>query len=149
MQFKNAGKLPESVERVDILACNHEAADTLISLHVKHAAEYGNQGINLISDDTFYGFYGVSNSDKLVRDKLIYQPHQIPLESPFVLHYQDTSCDTVSAFAGKGKLPALNILKAKGQYHIDCIQSILHNFSYLSTCFLKIQTTLDKITWGT
>ena len=45
----------ESVERVDILVCDHEEADTRLSLHIKHAAKYRNQGISLVSDDTCYG----------------------------------------------------------------------------------------------
>ena len=45
----------ESIERVDILVCNHEEADTRLSLHVKHATKYRSQGINLISDDTCCG----------------------------------------------------------------------------------------------
>ena len=52
-----------SIETVDIPACNHEEVDTGISLYVKHAAEYGNQEINLISDDTNVMLVaGVSNS---------------------------------------------------------------------------------------
>ena len=45
----------ESIERVDILVCNYEEADTRLSLHVKHATEYRNQGISLVSDDTCCG----------------------------------------------------------------------------------------------
>ena len=52
-----------SIETVDIPACNHDEVDTGISLYVKHAAEYGNQEINLISDDTnVMPVAGVSNS---------------------------------------------------------------------------------------
>ena len=53
-----------SLERVDILACHHEEVDTRISLHVKHAAEYGNQGIDLIADDTNVMVLCVSSSDQ-------------------------------------------------------------------------------------
>ena len=53
------------IETVDMLACNHEELDTGISLHVKHASEYGNQRINLISDDTNIMVVGVSNSDQI------------------------------------------------------------------------------------
>ena len=56
--------IKESVERVDILACNHESADLRLSLHAKHATEYGNQGIILISDDTNVLVLGVSNSNQ-------------------------------------------------------------------------------------
>ena len=49
----------ESVERVDILVCNHEDADTRLSFHVKHAAKYRGQGINLVSDDTCYGSWSL------------------------------------------------------------------------------------------
>ena len=45
----------ESIERVNILDCDHEEADTLLSLHIKHADKYRNQGISLVSDDTCYG----------------------------------------------------------------------------------------------
>ena len=43
----------ESVERVDILVCNHKEADTRLSLHVKHyATKYRKQRISLVSHDT-------------------------------------------------------------------------------------------------
>ena len=45
----------ESIEPVDILACNHKEADTCLLLHVKHATKYRNQGINLVSDNTCCG----------------------------------------------------------------------------------------------
>ena len=45
----------ESIERVDILVCDHEEVDTRLSSDVKHAAKYRNQGISLVSDDTCYG----------------------------------------------------------------------------------------------
>ena len=57
-----------SIETVGILACNNEKEDTGISLqviHVKHAAEYRNQGINLISDDTNVIAVGVSISHQI------------------------------------------------------------------------------------
>ena len=41
-------------EPVNILVCDHEEADTCLLLHVKHAAKYRNQGINLVSDDTLW-----------------------------------------------------------------------------------------------
>ena len=66
------------IETVDILACNHEEVDTGISLHVKHASEYGNQRINLISNDTNVMVVGVSNSDQIglpIFQKRGNQPH--------------------------------------------------------------------------
>ena len=53
----------ESIERVNIFVCDHdqEETDTRLSLHVKHAAKYRNQGINLVSDDTCYGSWGLQH----------------------------------------------------------------------------------------
>ena len=76
----------ESTERVDILVCNHEEAGTPLSLHRKHAAEYRNEGINLVSDDTW--FLASPTVIQLVQDKSVCQAFQIPSESPFLLHYQ-------------------------------------------------------------
>ena len=52
------------IERVDIPACHHKEVDTRISLYVKHA-EYGNQGIDLIADDTNVVVLCVSNRDQI------------------------------------------------------------------------------------
>ena len=47
--------IKESIERVDILVCNHKEEDTHLSLHIKHTTKHRNQGINLASDDTCCG----------------------------------------------------------------------------------------------
>ena len=97
--------------------------------HVKHAAEYGNQGIDLIADDTNVIVLCLSNSDQMGLPIFQKRGNQLcmryintssisnaPIKSPFLLHYHAFYCDTASAFAGKGKLPALKILQSKEEY---------------------------------
>ena len=62
----------ESVKYM-VLTCNHKVADTRLSLHLKHAAEYRKQEISLISNDTDVMVLGISNSDK--RFLPIFQKH--------------------------------------------------------------------------
>ena len=56
-------------EWIFLLNCHHEEVDrevdTHISLHVKHAADYGNQGIDLIANDTNVMVLCVSNSHQI------------------------------------------------------------------------------------
>ena len=61
----------EPIERVNILVCDHEEADTLLSLHIKHATKYRNQGISLVSGDTCYGSWRLQQWSKLVPTRYI------------------------------------------------------------------------------
>ena len=102
-----------------IAPCTHEAADTRMFLHAKHAAIGGSKSINIVSSDTDVVVIGVVVFDDLNMDHLWmtfgkgkylrWIPiHDIvrslgPRSKALPFFHAFTGCDTVSAFVGKGK----------------------------------------------
>ena len=120
-----------AVQEVDALSCNHEEADTRLLFHANHAARNGYQNIVLVADDTDVMIIGVALTSDV--NGIIFQKRgnqnrtrlvnltnigkSLGLEATAYLGlYAFTGCDSVSSFAGKGKLPALKAMKKEKKY---------------------------------
>ena len=116
----------ESVESVEHLRSNHEKADTRIFLHAKDAASTV-EAIGVVSEDTDVFTLAVAKAN--IIGVPIYQKRGTQNRTRF-LNITDissilgsdvsaclpglhafTGCDTVSAFAGKGKVTALKLVR--------------------------------------
>ena len=114
-----------------------EEADTQMLIHVLHAAN-DFETVTLVADDTDVFILSFSSCDKLNCNlflkcgskacerfidikKLALSLGKSVCKALLGLHSY-TGCDTVSAFAGKGKVVALNLLKANETYRKAFIQ---------------------------
>ena len=116
----------EKVEVAEHLRCNHEEADTCMLLHAKDAA-FSNEAIIIVSKGTDVLILDAAKVFKI--DATIYQKQGNQTRTRFVniteissilgtvissclpgLH-AFTSCDSVSAFAGKGKAMTLKLVQ--------------------------------------
>lgn len=117
----------DSVEVLELSSCQEEA-DTRLLLHAAHASQEGYEAVVINSEDTdvFILLTAFSNSidaslfqkcgsqtrTKLIDiDKIATALGQSLCRAIIGLH-SFTGCDTVSAFAGKGKIKALKMAKA-------------------------------------
>lgn len=118
----------EGSENVAELTSNHEEADTRLLLHAAHTAQEGYKAIAITSEDTDV-FILLLNLSSIINVKLfmrcgsrtktrlvdvkgiVQRTGQEVCEGLIGLH-SFTGCDTVSAFAGKGKIGAFKILKS-------------------------------------
>jgi len=119
---------PESADEVTELFSSQEEADTRLILHTAHAAQEGYEAVVIISEDTdvfllllgfsasigsnLYMKCGTKTRNRLVDIRKVADSigHEV-CEALIGLH-SFTGCDTTSAFAGRGKLGALKILKS-------------------------------------
>ena len=113
-------------ENVAELTSNQGEADTRLLLHAKHAAQEGYEAVAVISEDVFVfllNFSSIINTrlymkcGSRTRTRLVDVKGAVQItgreicEALIGLH-SFTGCDSVSAFAGKGKIGALKILKS-------------------------------------
>ena len=110
------------------LTSNQEEADTHLLLHAKHAAQEGYEAVAVISEDTdvfvlllnfssiintrLYMKCGSRTRTRLVDIKGAVQRTGREICEALIGLHSFTGCDSVSAFAGKGKIGALKILKS-------------------------------------
>ena len=115
-------------ENVTELTSNQEEADTRLLLHAKHAAHEDYEAVAVISEDTdvfvlllnfssiintrLYMKCGSRTRTQLVDIKGAVQRTGREICETLIGLYSFTGCDSVSAFAGKGKIGALKILKS-------------------------------------
>ena len=113
-------------EVVSSLQCQHEEADGRIFLHAAHAARKGYQSVVICSDDTYVFIMALASNDKIgaalfqkcgtrTRTRMVDNGKDAStvgiIVSRFLFDMHEyTGCDTVSAFAGKGKATALKLL---------------------------------------
>ena len=117
----------ERSEEVEALASTHEEADGRMLLHAGHAAEAGFEAVVICSEDTDVFVLCLAFSDQIhvplfqksgtqTRTKLI-DIGKIAAAignevcKALVGLHAFTGCDSVSAFAGKGKVRALELVK--------------------------------------
>lgn len=113
---------------VDVLKCNHEEADTRLFLHANHASHSGGyNAIVIVSEDTDVLVLSLLSSLSISVPLFIRsgtKNRTVILDISKIAHvlgndvckalpgiHAFTGCDSVSAFAGKGKLGALKLLK--------------------------------------
>ena len=121
----------EKVEVAEHLRRNHEEADTRMLLHAKGAA-FSNEAIIIVSEDTDVLILAAAKAFEV--DANIYQKRGNQTRTRFVnvteisnilgtiissclpgLH-AFTGCDSVSAFAGKGKATALKLVRRQANF---------------------------------
>ena len=121
----------EKVEAADHLRCNHEEADTRMLLHAKDVA-FSNEAIIIVSEDTDVLILAAAKAFEIGSN--IYQERGNQTRTRFVnvteignilatvilsclpgLH-AFTGCDSVSAFAGKGKATALKLVRRQANF---------------------------------
>ena len=133
----------KTIDCIGLTPCNHEEADSRMFLHVKHAKGCGHQNIlvksvdsdiiviailvyHQLNIDKFWVEYGVGKHRRFV------PIHEYAVAigedkcSALSFWYAFTGCDTVSAFAGRGKKTAWDIWSA--------LPSVTTAFSELSNC---------------
>ena len=117
------------VKRVPELDCKHEEADTRLLLHAKHAGDTGSTAVILVADDTdvfllsmafckqiaafLYQKCGTKARTHYVDMKAAVNINGLDFSEAIIGLHAFTGCDSVSAFAGCGKMKALKLLKAK------------------------------------
>ena len=110
------------------LTSNQEEADTRLLFHAKHAAQEEYEAVAVISEDTdmfvlLLNFSSIINTrlhmkcssrtrTRLVDIKGVVQRTGREICEALIGLHSFTGCDSVSAFAGKGKIGALKILKS-------------------------------------
>ena len=117
----------ETVEEVPDLGSSQEEADTRLLFHPAHAAQNGHQTVVITSEDTdvlvlLLAFSralntillqkcGSSTRKKLIDMKMIATVLGDDTCKALIGVHAFTGCDSISAFAGKGKAKALKMLK--------------------------------------
>ena len=118
----------ERNDQVPELSSSQEEADTRLLLHASHAAKEGYEAVVVNSEDTdvFILLLGFSNSintklymrcgtrtrTRLIDNAKVVQSTGREVCEALIGLHAFTGCDTVSSFAGKGKISALKILKS-------------------------------------
>ena len=125
-------------EEVVALKATHEEADTRLFLHAAHAAAEGYRSVVVNSDDTDVFVMSLAYDDKIEANlfvkcgtrsrvrildvgKIARSLGSNICQALIGLHAY-TGCDTVSAFAGKGKLPALKLLRTNKDAYDTCVE---------------------------
>ena len=126
---------------VDELRSNHEEADTRMVLHANHASQTSNQilisspdtdvfviclGMQHMINASVFFLTGVKNSRRIidittVTDNFFETVNQCEASKELILEaligiHSFTGCDTISAFAGKGKVKPLNLMMKDKKY---------------------------------
>jgi len=107
----------DECKQVPSLQCNQEEADTRLLLHAAHAAKDGFKAVVICSEDTIMllAFHEYQKCGTKIRKRIIYINNISSSVGIFMCKAligmnAFTGCDTVSAFAGKGKSKALKML---------------------------------------
>ena len=116
------------------LTCDHEEADTRIFLHAQHAANNGYKSVIIAADDTdvlviALGLAHIIGCQMYQRKRTSVRSHYIDvgrvanrlgidLCSSLIGIHAFTGCDSVSAFAGKGKIKPVKILQQLPTYQL-------------------------------
>ena len=114
-------------QQVSELACTHEEAETRLLFHAEHIAKSGFRSVVIVCDDTDVFVLCLAYSRRLFCQ--LFSKHGSKIRTEFIdigsiviairndvctallgLHAM-TGCDTVSAFAGRGKLSALKMVQ--------------------------------------
>ena len=137
----------DAVIAIPELESNHEDADTRMMLHAQHASQHFQKilisipetnvfiiclSFQLVTNTNLYFITGVRNSRQLINIGAVVENINQNLnlcESPkesllsaFVRFHSFTGCDTLSAFAGRGKIKPL-MLMMKSKDYIEMFES--------------------------
>ena len=125
-------------DEVPLLQCNQEEADGRLLLHAAHAAREGYEAVVICSEDTDVFILALAFQDKisahlfqrcgtrtrkrLVDIKKVAATLGTDVCKALIGIHSYTGCDTVSAFAGKGKAKALKLLTKTKLYQGTFLQ---------------------------
>ena len=125
------GRGTTTVRKVDALACDHEEADTRLFLHAAHASQ-SHDTIMIKSPDTDVAIIfialssklkgnhifltGTKNKERLLDISKIASDMGPDVASALIGLHVFTGCDTTSAFYGKGKKRAFNLVYQNQAY---------------------------------
>ena len=140
------------VQSFEELKCMHEEADTLLIFHAAHASQEGYQNVVLVSEDTDVMIIalplakqinmlqkrGNQNLTRLVNLTKIAEVLLVHECEALVGLYAFTGCDTISSFAGKGKLLALRLMR-KNEKYIRCFAEFGRNLHVSDDMFLQLE----------
>ena len=98
-------------EEVPALESQHKEADGRMLLHAAHASAEGFPAVVICADAPLFKKCGTRNHTRLVDITKVAASIGSKVCKALVVMHAFTGCDTVSAFGGKGKLRALQILK--------------------------------------
>ena len=133
----------ETEDKVGIEPCQHEEADTRMMLHALHSSRQGHTMVLIRTVDTDVVVIAISQFQYLGISELWIafgvgkQFHYIPVHAiasqlgpdkagALLFMHSVTGCDTVSAFAGRGKKTAWDIWRVYPE--------ITSTFQYMSSC---------------
>ena len=117
----------DSSEEEKDLYADHEEADTRVLLHAKHAADHGYKAVVITAEDTdilvlalalngtircaVYQRRGTQSRQQYIDINKMALHHGDDMRKAIIGLHAFTGCDTLSAFAGKGKVKPLKLLQ--------------------------------------
>ena len=141
------------------LHSNQEEADTRIILHAAHAADEGYSAVIITADDTdvlvlclafssviscpLFQKRGTTNRVRYVDITKLRQTLGDGVCNALIGMHAYTGCDTVSAFAGRGKLAALKLIKS--QHWQDVFHKLGQSWKLSTDLFRKLQAFTCKL----
>ena len=145
---------------IQALTTNQEEADTRMLLHAAHAADEGYRSVIITAEDTDVLILCICFSKKLgceiyIKSGTLNRTRYIDVcrlaktlgddmcKALLALH-AFTGCDTVSCFAGRGKLVPLKILKGNTTFQ-QCFMLLGENWDISPDIFEKIQEFVCRI----
>ncbi|KAK5859272.1 hypothetical protein PBY51_003352 [Eleginops maclovinus] len=144
----------EQLEEVTELASTQEEADTRILLHALHAAESGYKAVVIVAEDTdvlvlCLGFHkniccpiyqkcGTQNRTRFLDITKLGQSLGSGVSDALLGMHAFTGCDTVSAFAGRGKIGALKLVKSNKAYQ-EAFSELGRSWDVSDELFKKLQ----------
>ena len=144
----------QGVHKVADLSSTQEEADTRMLLHACHASRTGHKSVILVSDDTDVLVISLATSDALTCDLFLKTGtknrtsyinisqlarglgSQLCQALPGLHAY--TGCDTVSAFAGRGKVSALKLLQ-KNEKFCETFQKVGADWTITPELYAALQ----------
>ena len=141
-------------EEVACLQSNQEEADTRIILHSAHAAEEGYKAVVVVADDTdvlvlclafsddiscpIFQKCGTKNRVRYLDIMKLWQRLGDGVCSALIGLHTYTGCDTVSAFAGRGKLRALKLMM-RSEVFQTVFRELGQDWELSTDLFMKLQ----------
>jgi len=144
-----------AVEDVPELCCQQEEADTRVLLHGKHASDTGSAAVIFVADDTDVFLLSMAFCTQITAP--LYQKcgtktrtHYIDITAVVNMNGSDvseaviglhafTGCDSVSAFAGCGKMKAFKLVKANQNF-----QSLFKELGQQWSLSSSLQARLER-----
>ena len=142
------------------LQSTHEEADTRLLVHALHAARSGSKAVVVTAEDTdvmviCLGFHkdipchifqkrGTQNRTRFVDITKLGSAIGVTICNSLIGLHSFTGCDTVSAFAGRGKLGALKLLKKDTVYQ-ETFSQLGQSWDVSTELFERVQQSTCRM----